>query len=124
MEEHGNKEQFNYTYSAKEHEEIKNIRNKYLPREEDKMEQLRKLDASVTQKGTIISVIVGVMGTLLMGLGMSCAMVWEFFTFGIVIGVIGIVIIAVAYPLYNYITKKERERIAPEIMRLTDELMK
>lgn len=121
-----NKETFSYTYSAKEQEELKRIREKYVSREEDKMEQLRRLDKSVTQKGTMVSLIVGILGTLLMGAGMSCVMVWQgaWFIPGIVIGVIGIAVIALAYPLYMHITKKERERIAPEIIRLTDELMK
>ena len=43
---------------------------------------------------------------------------------GILIGIIGIVLVSVAYPIYNSIIKKEREKIAPEIIRLTDELMK
>ena len=42
---------------------------------------------------------------------------------GIVIGVIGMAVVAVAYPLYVRILKRERERIAPEILKLTDELM-
>ena len=44
--------------------------------------------------------------------------------FGIIIGIVGIVLVSLAYPLYNRIVKKEREKIAPEIIRLTDELMK
>ncbi len=120
-----NKESFNYTYSAKEQEEIKKIREKYAPKEADKMEQLRRLDKSVTEKGTTVSLIVGIVGALILGIGMSCCMVWtEFFIIGIVVGVIGIAMVSLAYPLYNLVTKKEREKIAPEIIRLTDELMK
>lgn len=48
-----NKETFSYTYSAKQQEEIKKIREKYAPKEADKMEQLRRLDESVTRKGTV-----------------------------------------------------------------------
>ena len=43
---------------------------------------------------------------------------------GIPVGLIGIVLVALAYPVYNRILKKERQRIAPEILRLTDELLK
>ena len=120
------KETFKYTYSAKEQEEIKNIRKKYVVPEEDKMEQLRRLDAGVTKKGTAAALIVGIVGTLLLGIGMCCCMVWQnaWFIPGIIVGVIGIAILAVAYPLYNRVTRKEREKIAPEIIRLTDELMK
>ena len=119
-------EQFNYTYSAKQQEEVKRIRNKYVVQEEDKMEQLRRLDQSVTQKSTMYSIIIGVIGALIMGIGMCCCMVWQgvWFIPGVIIGCIGIVIVGCAYPIYNYVTKKEREKIAPEIIRLTDELMK
>lgn len=120
-----NKETFSYTYSAKEQEEIKKIREKYVPKEADKMEQLRRLDAGVTQKGTAISLVVGIIGALILGTGMSMCMVWtELFVLGIIVGIVGIVMVSAAYPLYSYVTKKEREKIAPEIIRLTDELMK
>ena len=120
-----NKETFSYTYSAKEQEEIKKIREKYIPKEADKMEQLRRLDESVTRKGTVISLVVGIIGALILGTGMSMCMVWtELFVLGIIVGIVGIVMVSAAYPLYSYVTKKEREKIAPEIIRLTDELMK
>lgn len=120
-----NKETFSYTYSAKEQEEIKKIREKYVPKEADKMEQLRRLDASVTQKGTVVSLVVGIVGALILGTGMSMCMVWtELFVLGIIVGIIGIVAVSLAYPIYSYVTKKERDKIAPEIIRLTDELMK
>lgn len=121
-----NQNGFQYTYSAKEQAEIKRIRSKYTPKEENKMEQLQRLDASATQKATMYAIIVGVIGALILGAGMSCCMVWtnSLLIPGIVIGVIGMAVLAVAYPLYNRTLKKERERIAPEILRLTDELMK
>lgn len=117
---------FQYTYSAGEQAQIKAIRSKYLPREENKMEQLQRLDASVTQKATTYSLIVGIIGALIMGLGMSCCMVWAgvWFVPGIVLGLMGMAAAAAAYPVYNRVLKKERERIAPEILRLTDELLK
>ena len=43
---------------------------------------------------------------------------------GIVVGIVGMVLVAVAYPIYNRVLKKQRERIAPEILRLSDELLK
>lgn len=120
-----NKETFSYTYSAAQQEEIKKIRDKYAPKEADKMEQLRKLDASVTKKGTIISLAVGIIGALILGTGMCCCMVWtDLFVLGIIVGIVGIAMVSAAYPLYSSITKKEREKIAPEIIRLTDELIK
>ena len=134
--ENKEKETFNYTQSAKEQEEIKAIRKKYAVQEktEDKMEQLRRLDAAVTQKATSVSLVFGVIGALILGMGMSLAMTdigkiigllgGMAMLIGILIGIIGIVLVSVAYPIYNSIIKKEREKIAPEIIRLTDELMK
>ena len=129
-----NKENFNYTYSAKEQEEIKKIRKKYAApiEEEDKMAQLRRLDASVYSKATTAALVVGIIGALIMGLGMSLVMTdigamlgtVLAMIIGIGIGVVGIVLVCLAYPLYNRTLKKERDKIAPEILRLTDELMK
>lgn len=121
-----NSNKFEYSYSAKQQEEIKKIREKYVPNTEDKMEKLRRLDAAATQKGVVVSLILGIVGCLLLGIGMCCTMVWAegYFMLGIIVGIIGIALISLAYPVYSHITKKERERIAPEIIRLTDELLK
>lgn len=126
MENPNEKDSFRYTYSANQQEEIRKIREKYLPKESNKMEQLRRLDASVEHKGLVVSLTAGIIGTLLLGIGMCCCLVWgdSLFIPGIIVGVIGIALVSVANPLYNYITKKEREKIAPEVIRLTDELMK
>lgn len=114
---------FTYTYSAPRQEELRRIREKYLPREEDKMEKLRRLDQQATNKGVMAALAIGVPGTLVLGLGMSCAMVWGMYVLGCIVGVIGMTGIAAAYPLYNRVLKITQEENAPEILRLTDELM-
>lgn len=121
-----NNKSFEYTYSAEQQEEIARIRKKYLPKEEDKMELLRKLDRDVTKPGTIWSIVVGFVGCMLFGLGMCCVMVWagSVFVLGIVIGVIGMALMGMAIPVYNKITAREREKIAPQILALTEELSK
>lgn len=119
-------EPFRYSYSAREQEEIEEIRRKYLPKEESQMEKLRRLDQGVTKPGRIAALSIGILSCLLLGLGMSCTLVWggKLFVLGIIIGLLGIIGIASAYPIYAYITKKRREKLAPEIMKLTDALMK
>ena len=123
MEE--NKERFDYTYSAKQQEEIKNIREKYLPQQASKVDEIRQLDHVVTRKGTILSITIGIIGCLVLGVGMCCTMVLMDILFvpGIIIGLVGIGMIAVAYPLYNAIVKKEREKLAPKILALIDEVL-
>ena len=112
---------FHYTYSAKQQEEIRDIRKKYLPTEESKMEQLRRLDQMATKKGAVVSVFVGVMGFLLLGVGICCGIAWMFLP-GILLVVIGIADVAAAYPVYFRIIKKERKKIAPQILKITEEL--
>ena len=126
-----NKEGFNFTYSAAQQQEIESIRKKYLPRDEAKMEQLRKLHAIPTQKAQTAPLAVGIIGALIMGTGMSLAMTdigsalgSLAMIVGIVVGIAGMVLVALAYPLYNRVLKKQREKIAPEILRLSDELLK
>lgn len=119
------KQTFEYTYSAPQQDEIKKIREKYLPKEMTKMDQLRALDESVTRRGSAVSIVHGVIYSLLLGFGMSCCMVWsgKWFIPGIVIGCVGIAGVLMTYPIYNRLVKKDREKVAPEILRLSDELI-
>lgn len=126
MDSEKDQEIFTYTYSAVQQAELNRIREKYIPPKEDKMEQLRKLDAGVTKKGMTISLTNGIIGTLLMGIGMCCAMIGKesWFIPGIIIGIIGIAFVTSGYPLYGYVIKSEQIKIAPEILKLADELTK
>ncbi|MBR2346663.1 MAG: hypothetical protein IKA68_03560 [Clostridia bacterium] len=136
MNENKSENGFSYSYSAREQEEIKKIRKKYAEdsarTDESSIERLRRLDASVTKKGTVASIIVGVISSIVMGAGMSLIMtdIGAFLPemlalfIGIAVGVVGMVGVALAYPIYKAITKKERERIAPEVLRITEELLK
>ena len=127
---------FTYTYSAKEQAEVRKIREKYIsPNDaEDKMARLRRLDASVTNTAQALSLVFGIIGVLTLGFGMSLCMtdLGEILgshkdmamVIGIIVGVIGGILAGMAYPLYNAIAKAKRKKLAPEIIRLTDELMK
>ena len=136
MENNNNKENgFSYTYSAKEQAELKRIREKYTsaPEVEDKMAYLRRLDASVTNTAQAVAIVLGIVGVLILGAGMSLCMteISEILgaykdmamLIGIIIGLIGGIIVSLAYPVYNAIVKAKRKKLAPEILRITDELM-
>ena len=109
-------------------QEAKNIREKYIPensKTEDKITTLRKLDESAEKPGKIAAVSIGIISVLILGVGMCCTMIWleKFFALGIVAGIIGLVGIAGAYSVYVHITKKQREKIAPQILKLADEII-
>jgi hypothetical protein len=120
------KESFTFTYSAKQQEEVERIRNKYISKEESKIEQLIRLDKQAERPGTIASIAIGVIGMLVMGAGMSCVLVWGsnilISAVGIIIGLVGILMIGMAYPIYKKITEKERAKIAEQIIALSNEL--
>ena len=136
MDNQNNQNGFSYTYSAKEQAELKRIRDKYTaPTEvEDKMARLRRLDASVTNTAQAVALVFGVIGTLILGFGMSLIMTElaealgisgnAAMMIGITVGVAGGILASLAYPIYNAIVKTKRKKLASEIIRLTDELMK
>lgn len=117
---------FHYRYSSKQYDDIRRIREKYLPKETDKLEQLRRLDRSVTEKGLTVALTDGISGMLLLGIGMCCTMLWEgpLLIPGTVVGTVGIALMIAAYPAYTAMVAKQRKKIAPEILRLADELIK
>ena len=85
--------------------------------------------------GHVISIcfyiVIVIIGALILGTGMSlcltnlgAALGSLAMVVGIAVGLVGMVLVALAYPLYNRVLKKQREKIAPEILRLSDELLK
>ena len=117
-------ESFEYNYSAERQSEIEAIRRKYLPQaeQENKMEQLRKLDASVGTKALIASMALGIVSALVFGVGMCCFLVWNLWVLGTLLCVVGVIGMLVAPWLYRRLVEKRRREIAPEILRLSDEL--
>ena len=127
---------FTYTYSAREQEELRRIRNKYTPptENEDKMTRLRRLDASVTNTAQAVALVFGVIGTLILGFGMSLIMTElaeslgilgdTAMVIGIIVGIVGGILASLAYPIYKATVKAKSRKLAPEIIRLTDELLK
>ena len=123
---------FRFTYSAPQQSEVERIRSKYVAREESKLERLRRLDRSATAKARGWAITVGTVGALILGTGMSLMMT----DFGvqlslpypqiicIVVGVLGLIPVALAWPVYRRVLQRERKRIAPEVLRLADELTK
>lgn len=118
---------FNYTYSAKENAEILEIRKKYLPRGESKLDELKRLDNLVQAAGTVESLCAGILGALVFGVGFClCAEVIGSGLFmqilGVLIGLIGSAGMIAAYPLYRKISRQAKEKHASRILELAAEL--
>ncbi len=120
-------ETYEYTYSAKEDKELQKIKDKYRVQttKETKMQQLESLDKSVNKNATIVAMSMGILGTLVFGLGLTCVTTFsEYFVIGIIVGVIGMIIMGVTYPIYRKMVKNKRDLIAPQILKLIEEFEK
>ena len=115
---------FRYSYSAKQNEEVQAIRSKYLPREESKLEELKRLDDQVNKAGLPQSLAVGVIGCLIFGLGMCIAM--EVLAGGMVLGTLigasGMTAMIAAYPVYRTCFRKAKAMHQHRILELAAEL--
>lgn len=119
----GDKEVFNYTYSADRQEELRRIREKYEPQQPDRMERLRRLDRQAERVGRVAGIALGTLSTLVFGLGMCFVLEWtRWFVPGIVIGIIGLAGMALALPLSQVLTKRQRRKLAPQVLQLIDEI--
>ncbi len=133
------KNTFEYTYTAEEHDEVERIRQKYVGEiangEGGDLQKLVALDKSVTHRASAPAIVLGIVGILILGLGMSTVMTTFADGFvsrlgidknalGIAVGIVGMILAALAYPTYTAILSHERKKVAPRIMELSDRLMK
>ena len=118
---------FSYKYSAKENQEVQEIRKKYLPQSESKLDELKRLDGYVQNSGVLESLCVGISSSLIFGLGMCLTMQVIgngalMKVLGVLVGIVGIVGILAAYPVYRSIFSKTKAKYTPKILELTEEL--
>ena len=117
---------FTYNYSAARNKEVESIRRKYMPREESKLETLKRLDYRVQTAGMIESLCFGIIGALVFGVGMCffldvfAGAAW----LTAILMICGTLLMIPAYPIYRRIARKTRAELTPEILRLSEEIMK
>jgi len=119
---------FIYTYSAKENVEIQAIRRKYLCCEENKIEELKRLDYIVSNSGIAESLFLGISGALIFGLGicfvLQILLSGTFFRIlGVIICAMGIALMIAAYPVYRMVFKKTKEKYIYRILDISAELI-
>ena len=107
------------------------IRAEYTEKEatHSDVETLRSLDRKVKRPAEIFAYTFGIVGSLVLGTGMSLAMKvigaslsWGM-PVGIAIGLIGLAMVGVTYPLYDEILKKRKAKYADDIIALSDKIL-
>lgn len=123
------KQSFTYTYSAEQKDEAKRILEQYTSASKAEqptppLDELHKIDDRIRTKALITSLSLGIVGTLILGAGMSMVMVYTntLIVPGIVVGLIGMAVAFTAYPIHNRILKREREKNAARIEELATEV--
>lgn len=119
---------FTMKYSAptqQERREIEDIKRSYQEPEQnvDKFARLKQLDQLVKRLPCVVSLTMGIVGTLLFGLGLTMVLEWQLFVWGVVLAAVGCVPIALAYPIHNVILGKRKAKYKDEILKLSDELL-
>ena len=126
-----NEQVFTYNYSAKKNKEIEAIRNRYLPREISELDMLRKLDADVRRPANVFAYVFGIISAIIMGAGMSLIMteigeivkIENTMPVGIVIGVIGLILALINYPIYKTILNSRKRKYGSDILSLSDKIL-
>lgn len=123
-----NNEKLEYSYSAPTEEEkeyIKGIRRQYVSEEKEtsKFEQLKMLNNKVNNPPTIVALIIGIIGLLIFGTGMTMVLEWALLVWGIAVSAVGAIPILISYPIYKSVLKKRKEKYGDEILRLSEELL-
>lgn len=110
---------------------VQKIRTQYTEKEYTQLDALKKLDARIKRPAKVFAYTFGSIAALVMGSGMSLIMtdigsilgIQEVMTPGIVIGVIGMLLAIVNYPIYKGMLGSRKKKYAAQIMQLSDEIM-
>ena len=117
---------FRYRYSAAQAEEARKIREKYIPKQENKLERLRRLDARVSRAGQTWGLSLGIGGCLTFGAGLCFALgaLGGGMLPSVLLCTLGVLLMLPAYPVARLVSKRTKERLSGEILRLSEELIK
>ena len=107
------------------------IRTQYMEKQSTELDALRELDAKVKRPATVFGYIFGSVGTIVMGAGMSLVMtdigaiigIASALVPGIAIGVVGLGMALLTYPLYKGILNSRKKKYGDEILKLSDKIM-
>lgn len=110
---------------------VQKIRTQYAEKEHTQLDALKKLDAKVKRPAKVLAYLLGVVGAIVLGCGMSLVMtdigatlgITNTMAPGIVVGIVGLVLVVVNYPIFQGFLSSRRKKYADEIMALSDKLL-
>ena len=110
---------------------VQKIRTQYTEKEHTQLDALRELDAKVKRPANVFAYIFGSISAIIMGCGMSLVMtdigvalgMSSTMAPGIIIGLVGLFMTIINYPLYKGILNSRKNRYADQIMKLSDQIM-
>ncbi|MDE7185753.1 MAG: hypothetical protein K2O40_15120 [Lachnospiraceae bacterium] len=110
---------------------VQKIRTQYTEKEHTELDELKELDTRVKRPANIFAYLFGSASAIIMGSGMSLVMTDLGVTLGIenpmvpgiVIGIVGILMAAINYPIYKKNLGSRRKKYADQILRLSDKIM-
>ena len=107
------------------------IRTQYMEKQPSELDALRELDAKVKRPANVFAYVFGSISAIVMGAGMSLVMtdigktvgIANNMTYGIVIGIIGLALAIINYPMYKGIMNSRKKKYAPQIIKLSEKIM-
>ena len=111
---------------------VEKIRTQYMEKENTELDVLRELDAKVKRPANIVAYVFGSVSALIMGSGMSLVMTDVGKTLGmedamlpgIIVGVIGMLMAIINYPMYKGILGSRRNKYATQVIALSNKILK
>lgn len=110
---------------------VEKIRTQYMEKEHTELDALRKLDAKVKKPANVFAYVFGCLGAIIMGSGMSLVMtdigaqigMTNVMVPSIIIGIIGLLMVLLDYPIYKKILDSRRKKYADAIISLSDKII-
>lgn len=99
------------------------IRRRYMEKGTTKLDQLQALDTKVKTPALAVASILGIIGCLILSTGMSNIMVWDNMTVGLALGIPGLVVLALVWPVYKAILNSRKRKYAQQIMDLSGKII-
>lgn len=111
---------------------VQKIRTQYTEKENTQLDVLKKLDAKVKKPANVFAYVFGSLSAIIMGSGMSFVMtdigetigIADAMIPGVVIGIIGMFMAIINYPVYKKFLASRRNKYSNEIISLSDKIMK